>query len=89
MPLTIFSEAFHVSKVHLNSLFREKGLPLHQIETIHITGSEVLDQLQIIYTCKPLGLDIVSPKVLKLVAQSIYKPLTELFKYITQKWSPF
>ena len=47
--------------------------------TLHITESEVLDQLHIINTCKPPGPDNVSPKVLKQIAQSIYKPLTKLF----------
>ena len=55
------------------------GPPLHQMGTLHITESEVLDQLQIINTCKPPGTDTVSPKVLKQIPQSIYKPLTKLF----------
>ena len=80
MLLTIFSQAFHVSKVNLIEIPPQgPGPPLHQMGTIHITESEVLDQLQIINACKPLGPDTVSPKVLKQIAQSIYKPLTELF----------
>ena len=47
--------------------------------TLHVTESEVLDQLHIINTCKSPGPDSVSPKVLKQIAQSIYKPLTKLF----------
>ena len=53
-------------------------LPCHLNEFI-ITEQEILDQLKILNVNKPAGPDGVSPRLLKDIAYSISKPLTNLF----------
>ena len=46
--------------------------PLQQMDTLKISDSEVLDQLQIMNISKPSGPDSVSPRILKYVALAIH-----------------
>jgi hypothetical protein len=48
-------------------------------KAIFITEQEILDQLKILNVNKPAGPDGVSPRLLKDIAFSISKPLTNIF----------
>ena len=60
MPLLIFFTSISCIQCQLELPPQGLGPPLHQMEAIHITESEVLDQLQIINTFKSPGPDTVS-----------------------------
>ena len=53
--------------------------PPYQLNEFIITEQEVLDQLNILNINKPGGPDGISPRLLKHIAYSIFKPLTTFF----------
>ena len=63
----------------MNQLF----LPCHLNEFI-ITEQEILDQLKVLNVNKPAGPDGVSPRLLKDIAYSISKPLTNFSTCLSQ-----
>ena len=67
MTFTIFSQAFHVSKVNPDTTGTRPAITSDGGSS----ENEALDQLK---TCKPPGPDTVSPKVLKEDAQSYINP---------------
>jgi hypothetical protein len=52
---------------------------LHHFPGGILTEQEILDQLKILNVNKPAGPDGVSPRLLKDIADSISKPLTQIF----------
>ena len=53
--------------------------PLQRMDTLRISDSEVLDQVQIMNISKSSSPDHVSPRIFKYVALAIHKHLAKLF----------
>ena len=69
-----------ISKISDEPLLPEEPEPPnYSLNLIHITNQDVKDQLHKLNASKPAGPDEMLPKLIKIISNSIVKPLTMLF----------